>query len=60
MKKREELAIMLFCRSYLYYSNILTEKEASKVFEKIRKFQDKNKINITHEQINSVSVKYND
>ena len=60
MKKREQIATMLFCRSYLYYSNILTEKEASKIFEKIKKYQEKHRINITIDQINSIEITYKD
>ena len=60
MKKREQLATMLFCRSYLYYSDILTESEATKVFERIKKFQEKNRINISMEQINSIEITYKD
>lgn len=60
MKKREQLATMLFCRSYLYYSDILTQEEASKVFKRIEKFQEKNKINITDKQVNSVKSTYKD
>lgn len=59
-EKREKLAIMLFCRSYLYYSNLLTEVEAEKVFKRIRAFQDKHKIAVTQDQIESVHVMYDD
>lgn len=58
--KRKKLAIMLFCRSYLYYSDLLTEVEAKKVFKRIRSFQDKHKIAITQEQIDGVIVMYDD
>lgn len=58
--QREKLAVMLMCRSYLYYSGILTESEAQKVFERIRKFQDQNKIDISHEQIVNVDFIYKD
>lgn len=58
--KRQELATMLFCRSYLYYSELLTEAEANKVFKRIRAFQDKHKIEITREQVDSVDATYKD
>lgn len=51
---------MLACRSFLYYSEILTGQEAKKVFDRIRKFQDKHKIAISEEQINSVDFTYKD
>lgn len=57
-ERREKLAILLFCRSYLYYSDMLTEAEARKVFNKIRAYQHKHTIAITREQIDSVEIKY--
>lgn len=58
--RRKELAALLFCRSYLYYNDMLTEKEAESVFKRIRAFQDKHKIVISAEQINSVDINYRD
>lgn len=59
-ERRKELATLLFCRSYLYYNDVLTEKEAESIFKRIRAFQDKYKIVISAEQINSVDIKYQD
>lgn len=59
-ERRKELAALLFCRSYLYYNDMLTEKEAESVFKRIRAFQDKHKIVISAEQINSVDINYHD
>lgn len=59
-ERRKELATLLFCRSYLYYNDMLTAKEAELVFKRIRAFQDKHKIAISAEQIDSVDIKYQD
>lgn len=59
-ERRKELAALLFCRSYWYYNDMLTEKEAESVFKRIRAFQDKHKIVISAEQINSVDINYRD
>lgn len=58
--KREKLAVMLFCRSYLYIADILTEAEAEKVFTRIKRFQDQHQIEITDEQLDSVEIIYKD
>lgn len=58
--KREKLAVMLFCRSYLSIAGILTEAEAEKVFTRIKKFQDQHQIEITEDQIDSVDIIYKD
>lgn len=58
--KREKLAIMLFCRSYLHIAGILIDGEADKVFARIRKYQDQNQIEITEEQLDSVEIIYQD
>ena len=56
MDKRKQLAIMVFCRSFLFYNQMLTEREADRVFDRIRAFQDRYKIDITREQIDSVEI----
>lgn len=58
--KRERLAIMLFCRGYMYNSGILTESEAEKMFIRIKKYQDQHQIEITDKQIDSVEIIYKD
>lgn len=55
---REVLAIANYCRSFLYYRDFISESENDKVHDRILKFQDKNKINISPEQIESVDVNY--
>lgn len=57
-ERRKELATLLFCRSYLYYNDMLTEKEAALILKRIRAFQDKYKIAISAEQIDSVGINY--
>lgn len=58
--KREQLAIMCACRGFLYYANILTDVEAEKVYNRIKRFQEKHKINISPEQLNSIEFIYKD
>lgn len=41
-------------RSTLYLLGFLTEKENQKVFERIQKWQEKKKINITREELMSL------
>lgn len=60
LKNREILAIASYCRSFLYYGNFISESENDKIHNRIKNFQDKNKINISEEQINSVDVSYSD
>jgi hypothetical protein len=38
-------------RSSLYLAGFLTESENSKIFSKIRKFQDKHKVEVTKEEL---------
>lgn len=55
---REVLAIANYCRSFLYYGDFLSESENNKVHDRIKKFQDNNKISISPEQVDSVDVNY--
>lgn len=59
-ERREKLAILLFCRSYLSYYGMLTEVEAMKGFRRIRDYQDEYHISITRKQLESVEIKYKD
>lgn len=59
-EKRENLAKSDFCRAYLHVQGFLTDAENEKVFQRIRKWQDKNKVEITEEQLLSVDITYND
>lgn len=60
LQNRMTLAIASYCRSFLYYGNFISESENDKIHDRIKKFQDKNKININEEQINSVNISYSD
>ena len=58
--KREKLATMMFCRSYLHIAGILTDAEEEKVLSRIKKYQDQHQIEITEEQLDSVEIIYKD
>lgn len=58
LHNREVLAIANYCRSFLYYGDFLSESENNKVHDRIKKFQDNNKISISPEQVDSVDVNY--
>lgn len=57
---REKLAKSDFCRAYLHVQGFLTDAENEKVFQRIRKWQDKNKVGITEAQLLSIDMIYND
>ena len=57
---RELLAKAVFCRSFLYFVDFITEKEAEMIFTRIKKWQDKHKVSISPEQINSIEIMYDD
>ena len=59
-ERREMLAKADFCRTYLHIQGFLTDKENEKVFQRERKWQDKNKVGLTEAQIWSVDMTYND
>lgn len=59
-ERRKELATLLFCQSYLYYHDMLSSAEYKRVCKRISAFQDKHRIAITREQIDSVEIKYQD
>ena len=59
-ERRKELAIMWICQSRLYCSGILTQVEDREMFNRILAYQDKYKIAITKEQLDSVEIKYDD
>lgn len=50
---KEILAMMNACRSYLYLMDILTMSENKKAYDRIRKYQDKNKIEITQGELDA-------
>lgn len=59
-KDREFLAKICFCRAILNVHGFLTESENEKVFQRIRKYQDKHKIEISEAQLYSVDMTYDD
>lgn len=59
-EKRRLLAIMHECRRWLYFKGMITEKENDKINQRIGKWQDKNLVSITDEQLLSVNMTYND
>lgn len=60
MRKRRILALACFCRSYLYINGFLSDVENDKVHNRIRKYQDLGRIEISDAQLKSVRIKYND
>lgn len=59
-EKRENLAKADFCRSFLHIQGFLSEQENEKVHNRIMKWQDKNKVAISEEQLQSVDISYED
>lgn len=59
-RKRENLAKANFCRTYLHIQGFLSEQENEKVHTRIKKWQDKNKVAISEEQLLSVDISYDD
>lgn len=59
-ERREELATLLFCQSYLYYHDMLSLAEYNMIHKRTLAFQDKHRIAITQEQVDSVEIKYDD
>lgn len=59
-KTEKKLAIANLCRAYLHLNGFLSDSENDKVFNKIRKWQDKNKVKITNAQLDSTDFIYND
>lgn len=57
---RENLAKANFCRTYLHIQGFLSEQENEKVHTRIMKWQDKNKVAISEEQLLSVDISYDD
>lgn len=57
---REELAIASFCRTYLHIHGFLSDAENDKVHKHLRKYQDRNRIEISEAQLLSVDITYDD
>lgn len=59
-EKRKRLATLMECRSALYQCGMITEAENKKIYQRISRWQDKNKVSITRKQLMSVEITYND
>lgn len=57
---RRRLALMINARSILYFNNMITESENDRIHSKIMQFAEKNKIQISRAQIDSVNFTYDD
>lgn len=60
MKNRRKLAISDLCRGFLHVQGFLTDAENEKVYQRIMKWQDKNEVEITEEQMLSADFIYDD
>lgn len=60
MENRRKLAIATFCRSYLKFHGFITLEESERIFSRILKWANKNKISISEEQLDSVDFVYDD
>ena len=54
------IAVAEMCRSILYRHDFLSDTENEKAHHRIRKFQDKHKVEITQAQLFSAGITYND
>lgn len=57
---RRRLALIINARSILYLNNMITESENDRIHSKIMQFAEKNKIQISRAQIDSVNFTYDD
>jgi len=57
---RRRLALMINARSILHFNNMITESENDRIHSKIMQFAEKNKIQISRAQIDSVNFTYDD
>lgn len=60
MEKRRLLAQLNFCRSLLYYFDMITDRENERIHKRILKWQEKNDVKISSSQMDSVDITYND
>lgn len=60
MEKRKLLAQLNFCRSLLYYFDMITDRENERIHKRILKWQEKNDVKISSSQMDSVDITYND
>lgn len=57
---RATLAIADACRSVLFLNGFITDKENERVFDKIMKYKNKHRINISANQLQNVFITYKD
>lgn len=58
--KRSQLAKVVLCKDFLHINSFMTDAENDKILNRIRKFQDKNEIDISEAQLDSANLTYND
>ena len=58
--KRSQLAKAVLCKDFLHINEFMTDAENDKILNRIKKFQDKNKIEILEAQLDSANLIYND
>lgn len=58
--RREILAKADFCRTFLHVQGFISEEENKKVFQRMKKWQDRYKVQLTEAQILSVDITYHD
>lgn len=58
--KRSQLAKAVLCKDFLHINSFMTDAENDKILNRIRKFQDKNEIDISEAQLDSANLTYND
>ena len=58
--KRSQLAKAVLCKDFLHINSFMTDAENDKILNRIKKFQDKNKIEISEAQLDSANLTYND
>lgn len=55
-ERKEYLAALSFCRTYLRMGGMLTDAANQQIHDKIRKYQDRYKIEITKEELEKVKI----
>jgi hypothetical protein len=50
-KEKQILIAAMHSRKFLFFHDFLSEKEAKKVFDRISKYQDKHRIEVTKEEL---------
>ena len=58
--ERSQLDKAVLCKDFLHINEFMTDAENDKILNRIKKFQDKNKIVISEEQLYSANLIYND